>query len=90
MKLIYRKHAIMRMFQRGISDDDIRTVLATGEVIAAYPGDNPYPSQLRLCWKNETPLHVLTACGDKDEVIVITAYQPDLKLWTDDFTRKRT
>jgi len=44
MKLIYRKHAIMRMFERGISDLDIRSVLSNGEVIMYYHDDQPYPS----------------------------------------------
>lgn len=44
MKLIYRKHAIMRMFERGISEADIRKIVSTGEAIACYPDDRPYPS----------------------------------------------
>jgi len=89
MKLIYRKHAIMRMFERGISEADIREVLSAGEVIAHYPDDRPYPSQLLLGWINNKPMHILTAETDNDEIIVVTAYHPELTLWEDNFKRKR-
>ena len=37
--LIFRVHEIQRMAQRGISVEDVRCVLDTGEVIEDYPGD---------------------------------------------------
>lgn len=89
MKLMYRKHAIIRMFERGITDQDIRSVLASGEVIVHYPNDTPYPSQLILGWVNGNPIHVLIATAENDEIIVITAYQPSPTLWENDFKRKR-
>lgn len=78
------------MFERGISDQDIRTVLLTSEVIADYPNDAPYPSQLILGWINGSPIHVLTANAEDGQVIIITAYQPDPKLWENNFKRKRS
>lgn len=46
--LIFRVHAIQRMFQRGISKDDVRSVLESGRLIEEYPDDHPYPSRLAL------------------------------------------
>jgi len=89
MKLIYRKHAIMRMFERGISEQDIREILSTGETIARYLDDRPYPSQLLLGWIDNKPMHVLTAETDNDEIIIVTAYHPELALWEDNFKRRR-
>lgn len=89
MKLTYRKHAIMRMFERGISDLDIRSVLSNGEVIMYYQDDQPYPSQLLLGWVQDKPIHVLTAKTEEDETLIITAYQPDPTIWENDFKRKR-
>jgi hypothetical protein len=40
-RLIFLVHAIQRMFQRQISEEDIRHVLTTGEIVESYPGDNP-------------------------------------------------
>jgi len=90
MKLIYRKHAIMRMFERGISDDDIREIISAGEIIAHYPDDKPYPSQLLLGWIGNSPMHILTAETDNGETIIITAYHPEPELWEDNFKRRRS
>jgi len=40
-RLVFRVHALRRMFQRRISEADVREVLATGETIEAYPADTP-------------------------------------------------
>ena len=73
-KLVFRTHAIQRMFQRRISMEDIRRVLETGEVIEEYPDDTPYPSRLILGWNGTKPLHVVIADNNEDkETIIITA-----------------
>jgi len=46
--LIFRTHALQRMFERGISTDEVRAVVDSGETIVEYPDDRPYPSQLML------------------------------------------
>ncbi len=78
----------MRMFERGISEADIREILSTGEVIADYPDDRPYPSQLLLGWIDNKPMHILTAETDNGETIIVTAYHPELALWEDNFKRR--
>lgn len=88
MNMVYRKHAIIRMFERGIRDEDIRSVLLSGEVIADYPNDTPYPSRLILGWVEKRPIHVLSAQTEDNQTIIITAYHPDHKLWESDFKRK--
>ena len=47
-QLVFQVHAIPRMAQRAISIQDVRHVLQTGEVIASYLDDSPYPSRLLL------------------------------------------
>ena len=42
----FRVRAIRRMFERGITEEDVAHVLSTGEVIEEYPDDLPYPSRL--------------------------------------------
>lgn len=90
MDLIYRKHAIIRMFERSIRDEDIRSVLSSGEIISDYPNDTPYPSRLILGWIDGNPIHVLTAQSENGQTIIITAYRPDSKLWECDFKRKKS
>ena len=60
-----------------------------GEVIEAYPDDEPYPSRLVLGWIDARPLHAVVADDfDADETIVVTVYEPDAALWNDSFRRR--
>ena len=47
-RLVFRVHAIQRMYQRSISEEEVRIVIKTGETIEDYPADFPYPSRLVL------------------------------------------
>jgi hypothetical protein len=89
-KVIFRVHALQRMLNRGITVQEVRQVLATGEVIEDYPNDLPFPSRLMLGWCGGQPLHVVAA-EDREagETIVITVYEPDPTQWENDFRRKR-
>jgi len=89
-RLKLRKHAHERAFQRKISRDDIRHVLQTGETIKKYPDDTPLPSYLVLGWtEGNRPIHVVAADDEEEDVTyVITVYEPDPDLWTDDFRQK--
>lgn len=89
-RLIFRTHAVQRMFQRGISVADVRSVLIAGEMIEDYPEDQPFPSRLVLGWRSGRPIHVVAATdAAAHEIIVITVYEPDPSLWDDEFRRRR-
>ena len=45
-RLVFRVHAIQRMFERGITEKDIQVILKNGKTIKSYPDDMPYPSRL--------------------------------------------
>jgi hypothetical protein len=79
------------MFQRRISEEDIRQVLAMGNIIESYPDDTPYPSFLVLDFCGSRPIHVVAADNhESQETIVITAYEPDPVQWDPNFRRRRT
>lgn len=89
-RLVFRVHAIKRMYERNVSDEEVRNVVATGEPVEEYPDDTPYPSRLVLGWQGSRPLHVVVADNVNDEEnIVITVYEPDLKEWEPDFKRRK-
>jgi hypothetical protein len=88
-KIIFRTHAIKRMFQRRISEKDVRSVLETGEIIEAYPDDTPFPSRLILGWMEGRPIHLVVADNIADnEIIVITVYEPEQDKWSPNFKRR--
>lgn len=89
MKIIFRIHAIQRMFERSVTDADICNVLINGQTIENYPNDTPYPSRLVLGWSNARPLHVVADNIEEGTWIVITVYEPNLNLWEVDFKRRK-
>jgi len=90
-RLPFRIHALRQMFQRRISDSDIRELLGVGTIIEEYSDDVPYPSFLISGTVNSRPLHVVVAYNNVDrEAIVITAYEPDPDSWSDNFKRRKS
>jgi hypothetical protein len=87
--LIFRVHAIQKMFERAISRDDVQHVIENGVVIREYPDDTPFPSRLILGWLEKRPIHVVAADDDDDQTIIITAYEPDPAIWEPDFKKKK-
>ena len=86
----YSRHAIERMFQRSIPPDDVLECIRSGEVIANYPDDSPYPSTLLLGFAGSRPLHVLAAREpETGNCYVVTVYRPDPELWGSDFRTRR-
>ena len=84
-------HALRRMFERAIGQPAVLDVLAQGMVIARYPNDRPYPSELLLGFFDGRPLHVVVAREpDRGCCVVVTAYEPDSSIWSDDFKSRRT
>ncbi len=79
-RLIYRVHAVRRMAERGIREEDVARVIAGGKEIESYPEDRPYPSRLLLGWVEDRPIHVVAASAER-AIIIITVYEPDAAQW---------
>lgn len=84
---IISNHARVRMFQRKISTDDIKQIIAHGEIIEDYPDDEPCPAALLLGFSIERPCHVVIAQCE-DHVRVITVYIPEKDKWIDNRIRR--
>ncbi len=88
MAITYSAHALKRMFERERMPVMVEQAVQQGQVIQAYPDDQPYPSRLILGWAGSVPLHVLVAQIENGDTVVITAYVPDPTLWDVSFTRR--
>jgi len=89
-QIIFSGHAIRQMFHREIAKNDVLEVINNGQVIVDYPDDNPYSSCLILGFVNDSPIHVVYAFDRENKTgIVITAYIPNSRLWTEDFKLRR-
>jgi hypothetical protein len=89
-QVIYQRHAVERMAQRSVSEEDVMQMLLTGETIQVYHSDTPYPSELILGWCNKRPLHIVVATDTIGRrKIVVTVYEPNSDQWEADFRRKK-
>jgi hypothetical protein len=78
------------MFERKISQADVRKVLEDGEVIESYPDDTPFPSALFFHSVEGRPLHAVVGKNKRDrELFVVTAYEPDSTKWSDNYRERR-
>ncbi len=78
-----------KLRRRRISAHNIEEAIANGAIIEDYPDDPRGPSCLILGYSGERPIHV--ACGrlEADEILMITAYQPDPDEWESDWTTRK-
>ena len=89
-RLVFRVHAVQRMYERRISERDVREILTAGETIEEYSDDTPYPSRLVLGWRQGQPFHLVVGDNtEADEIVVITVYEPDQTLWETGFRQRR-
>ena len=87
---MFSGHALRQMFARSITADHIRSVIDEWEVIASYPDDRPYPSELLLGFPAGRPLQVVLAYNEATRTgYVVTAYVPDPRLWSEDYKTRR-
>ncbi|MBI5116193.1 DUF4258 domain-containing protein, partial [Candidatus Poribacteria bacterium] len=75
---------------RRVEKNEVRAVINTGQIIAEYPNDNPFPSCLMLATVRGRPLHVVVAVANKNRRChIVTIYVPDPAKWSDDFKTRR-
>ena len=88
--IIFRIHAVQRMFERRIALETVRQVLQSGEMIEDYSEEMPAPGGLMMGKRGQRPLHVVLAENTKEgERVVITVYEPDPAQWKAGFRSRK-
>ena len=88
-RVLWKKHALERMMERGISRIQVKQAILQSSIIEYYPDDYPIPSVL-LSTLQPKPLHVVVAYdADALQCHVITAYYPDLAHFQADLITRR-
>ena len=88
--VVFSGHPVGRMFERAVSVADVESVLKSGETIAEYLDDWPYPSRLLLGFVRGRPLHVVAAMDvESGTCHIVSVYEPDPELWDDVFRKRR-
>lgn len=89
-KIEWKKHAIKRLLERGISRSEVFEALSGCEIIEQHDLKRPLPSVLVLGSFNNQPLHVMLAIDEEERTLwIITVYKPSLLEWMDDFRTRR-
>ena len=90
-KIIFRVHAVQRMFERNISAKKVSQAIQSGETIEDYSAEMPDPSRLLLSFQGKRPFHTVTSENLKENIItIITVYNPDPNNWKKDFRTRQS
>ena len=92
-KAVSSQHGYARMDKRGILFDDVLRGVADGDMIEEYPDAHLGPSVLVLQLDQAgNPLHVVwgLAKGTDEPAVIVTAYHPNSKDWSEDFRERKS
>ena len=89
-RVVWKRHALERMLERGLTRSIVLEAVLTGELIEDYTEDRPFPSGLFLGWQGKKPLHVVITMDTDDNVAaIVTAYEPNLEHFESDYRTRR-
>ena len=90
-RIQWRKHALIRMLQRGIYRQEVLSVIEKAEIIERYPEDKPFPSFLLFGKiRGGVPIHIVTSVDERDEMLwIITVYRSSSDRWQPHFKRRK-
>lgn len=90
-KIIFRVHAVQRMFERNIPAKKVSQALQLGEIIEDYSSEMTEPSRLILGFQGKRPFHVVTSENpETKETTIITVYIPNPDKWNKDFKSRKS
>lgn len=90
-KVLFRVHAVQRMFERNISVKAVIRALQSGKPIEDYSAEMSEPSRLILSFEGKRPFHVvMTENIEENTTTIITVYKPDSAKWDKDFKSRRS
>ncbi|HUE99866.1 MAG TPA: DUF4258 domain-containing protein [Anaerolineales bacterium] len=90
-EIIFRVHAIQRMFERNVSVKRVVGAIETGETIEDYSAEMLEPSRLILGFQGKRPFHVVASKNPETNVTtIITVYIPEPDKWDKNFKGRRS
>lgn len=89
--IVFRVHAVQRMFERKVSVRNVFQALHSGETIEDYSAEMPEPGRLILGFQGKRPFHVVASENlETNEITVITVYIPNADKWNKDFKSRKS
>lgn len=78
----FTRHAFKRAIERNISEQELREIGETVEIIEDYPDDKYSPSSLLLGFtQSDRALHIQVSRIESDTTKIITLYEPNQNEW---------
>lgn len=85
----FSHHALHRVVERNISEQEIREAGAKAEIVENYPDDKYSPSALLLGFTAAgRALHFQVSFAESDAAKIITIYEPDPNEWIENRKRR--
>jgi hypothetical protein len=79
-----------KLRQQRIKAEDIEQTIHIGTIIEDYPEDRRGASCLVSGLVGKRPLHVVCGRLEAEEVLIITAYEPDPEEWENDWATRKS
>lgn len=90
-EILFRIHAVQRMFERNISVKSVLQAFRSGRTIEDYSTEMSVPSRLILSFQGKRPFHVVASeNSETNQTTIITVYIPDPDKWNRDFKRRKS
>ena len=91
-RIAFKRHSIVRMQQRRIAADELKTALLAGRLVEDYPDDYPLPSGLILGYTSSgRAIHTVVAIDIEESMLwLITVNEPTSAEWEEGFTQRRS
>jgi hypothetical protein len=87
-RYLITQHAQQRMGSRKITHNDMKYVVAAGDVVEQYPDNQPHPKALFMADVRGEPIYVSCAF-DGSYAYIITVHRYDPTRWVDPWTRRK-
>jgi hypothetical protein len=87
-RYLIARRAQQRMGLRRITHADVKYVIASGDFVDQYPGNQPDPKALFMAHVEGEPLYVSCAF-DGNYAYIVTVHRYDPTRWVDPWTRRR-
>ena len=90
-QMAFKKHTVLRMYQRRITEDEVKEALVHSKIVEEYPNDYSLPSCLVLGYTRiKRPIHAVLVIDKKEPMLwVVTVYEPSLSEWEEGFEKRR-
>ena len=86
--ILFRAHAVQRMFERGIPARKVREAVMAKDIIEDYSSEMPEPGWLLFGSQGKRPFHVVIS-QNEGRTTVITVYLPSPSRWEKDSRSRR-